>query len=190
MTAMHDVFISELRELVAQATDDLIAIEREGFSTERVDRVFRAFHTLKGSAGLVALPAMGLTLHAAEDLVAAIHAERLPASAAVIDQALACLDLVSQWVDAFEADGMLPPQSEGDARAMTDRLRNLLSGQAIQEENKAKGSATGRCRTGSPACRRPSAMQLPTRCGVRARSLPYPTSRSRIVFSMAMIRLI
>ena len=65
MNALHEQFIAEARELILQATDDLIAMEREGFALERIDRVFRAFHTLKGSAGVVALPAMGLTLHAA-----------------------------------------------------------------------------------------------------------------------------
>ena len=59
MNALHEQFVSEARELVQLATDDLIAAEREGFSAERIDRLFRAFHTLKGSAGVVDLPAMG-----------------------------------------------------------------------------------------------------------------------------------
>ena len=77
MNALHEQFIAEARELIHQATDDLIAVEREGFAPERIDRVFRAFHTLKGSAGVVDLPAMGVTLHAAEDLLAAIHTGKL-----------------------------------------------------------------------------------------------------------------
>jgi two-component system, chemotaxis family, sensor kinase CheA len=126
MNVLHEQFVTEARELVQQATDDLIAAEREGFSAERVDRVLRAFHTLKGSAGVVELPAMGLTLHAAEDLLGAIHAGRLGVTAAVIDQALACLDQVSQWVDDFEAGEALPPQAGEDASAMAARLRALL----------------------------------------------------------------
>ena len=62
MTALQEQFVAEARELVHQATDDLIAAERDGFSPERIDRVFRAFHTLKGSAGVVDLPAMVLTV--------------------------------------------------------------------------------------------------------------------------------
>ena len=103
MNALHEQFIAEARELIQQATDDLIAVEREGLALERIDRIFRAFHTLKGSAGVVDLPAMSLTLHAAEDLLAAIHAGKLAATSAIIDQALACLDQVSRWVDDFEA---------------------------------------------------------------------------------------
>ena len=56
VNALHEQFIAEARELIHQATDDLIAVEREGSEPERIDRVFRAFHTLKGSAGVVDLP--------------------------------------------------------------------------------------------------------------------------------------
>ena len=73
MSALQEQFVTEARELIRQATDDLIALERDGASPERIDRVFRAFHTLKGSAGVVELPAMSIMLHAAEDLLASVR---------------------------------------------------------------------------------------------------------------------
>jgi two-component system, chemotaxis family, sensor kinase CheA len=127
VNALHEQFVIEARELIHQATDDLIAMERDGFAPERIDRTFRAFHTLKGSAGVVALPAMALALHAAEDLLAAIHAGRLSASTEAVDQALACLDKVSVWVDDFEDAASLPPDAGDDARRIAERLRALLS---------------------------------------------------------------
>ena len=108
MNALHEQFVAEARELIQQANDDLIAAEREGFSEERIDRVFRVFHTLKGSAAVVDLPAMGLVMHAAEDVLSAIQAGRLGATSLVIDHALACLDQVATWVDEFEAHEALP----------------------------------------------------------------------------------
>ena len=126
MNPLHEQFITEARELIAQATDDLLALDREGPTPERVDRVFRAFHTLKGSAGIVELPAMGMMLHAAEDMLAAIHAGHIAADAAVVDAGLACLDQVSKWVDDFEAHATLPFGAAEDARAMAERLRALL----------------------------------------------------------------
>jgi two-component system, chemotaxis family, sensor kinase CheA len=127
VNALHEQFVIEARELIHQATDDLIAMERDGFAPERIDRTFRAFHTLKGSAGVVALPAMTLALHAAEDLLAAIHAGRVSASTEAVDQALACLDKVSVWVDDFEDAASLPPDAGDDARRIAERLRALLS---------------------------------------------------------------
>ena len=101
----------------------LIALERDGSAVERIDRVFRAFHTLKGAAGVVELPAMSLALHAAEDLLAAIHGGRLATSPAIIDAALACLDQVSNWVDGFEGQRRAAHRAGEDARAMAERLQ-------------------------------------------------------------------
>lgn len=126
MTPLHEQFILEARELIQQANEDLIAVERGDLAAERVDRIFRAFHTLKGSAGVVQLPAMALTLHAAEDLLAAIQAGRLAATTVTIDLALACLDQVTDWVDDFEASGSLRPGAGEDAQAMAERLRAVL----------------------------------------------------------------
>ena len=137
MNALQEQFIAEARELVHQATDDLMAVEREGASGERIDRIFRAFHTLKGSAGIVELPAMTLTLHAAEDLLTAIHRGRLAVGADIVDQALACLDQVSRWIDEFEAHGALPVQAGDNAKAMASRLQDLLSGTSARDQPNA-----------------------------------------------------
>jgi two-component system, chemotaxis family, sensor kinase CheA len=141
VNALYEQFVIEARELIHQATDDLIAMERDGFAPERIDRAFRAFHTLKGSAGVVALPAMTLALHAVEDLLAAIHVGRLPASAAAVDQALDCLDKVSAWVDDFEASASLPSNAGDDARRISERVRALLSTPASKGTVPAVGGA-------------------------------------------------
>jgi two-component system, chemotaxis family, sensor kinase CheA len=126
VNALQDQFVIEARELIRSAIADLIALERDGPSTERIDRVFRAFHTLKGSAGVVELPAMSLMLHGAEDLLASMRQGTLAVSADIVDQALVCLDQVSRWVDDFESTGALPVQAGETAHALGERLRALL----------------------------------------------------------------
>ncbi len=126
MSALREQFVIEARELIRQATDDLIVLERDGGSPERIDRVFRAFHTLKGSAGVVELPAMSVMLHAAEDLLASVRQGTLGSGPDIIDAALACLDQVSSWVDDFETAGALPAQAGGDGRVLAERLRSFL----------------------------------------------------------------
>ena len=126
MSALEDQFVAEARELIRQATDNLIALERDGSSPERIDSVFRAFHTLKGSAGVVELPAMSIVLHAAEDLLDSVRRGTLGAGAEIVDAALTCLDQVSRWVDNFEAAGALPSRAGEDSRVMAQRLRSFL----------------------------------------------------------------
>ena len=144
MNALQEQFIAEARELIHQATDDLITMEREGVARERAERLLRSFHTLKGSAGVIGLPAMSLTVHAAEDLLAAIHVGRLGATSTIVDRALACLDLVSRWVDEFEVRQSLPSRADDDARVMSAQLRDLLPDSAptprIESDRKVSAS--------------------------------------------------
>ena len=143
MNGLQEQFVAEARELIHLATEDLIAAESEGLSAERTDRVFRAFHTLKGAAGVVDLPAMGLTMHAAEDLLAAISAGRVGSSPAAIDQLLACLDQVSAWVDNFETNQPQPARANEGARTMAEALRNLLAEPAVPTRTAVINTGSG-----------------------------------------------
>ncbi len=152
MSALQEQFVTEARELIRQATDDLIVLERDGASPERVDRVFRAFHTLKGSAGVVELPAMSIMLHAAEDLLASVRQGALGSGPDIIDAALACLDQVSRWVDDFEATGALPAQAGEDGRVLAERLRSFLPvGAGQQQPESAAPKSTAGIEAGLPA---------------------------------------
>jgi two-component system, chemotaxis family, sensor kinase CheA len=133
MNALHEQFIVEARGLIHQANDDLVAADREGFSDERVDRLFRVFHTLKGSAAVVDLPPLGLILHAGEDVLAAVQAGRLGATSTVIERALASLDQAAKWVDDFEAHEALPAKAGDVARRLAEELRSTLGGGAANE---------------------------------------------------------
>jgi two-component system, chemotaxis family, sensor kinase CheA len=145
VSALQEQFVAEARELIRQATDDLIVLERDGASPERIDRAFRAFHTLKGSAGVVELPAMSIMLHAAEDLLASVRQGALGGGPDIIDAALACLDQVSRWVDDFEATAALPARAGEDGRVLAERLRSFLPAEAGQQRpgSAARKSSAG-----------------------------------------------
>jgi len=148
VSALDDQFVVEARDLIRQASDNLIALERDGTSPERVDIVFRAFHTLKGSAGVVDLPAMSIMLHAAEDLLDSVRQGALGVGGGIIDAALACLDQVSRWVDSFEAIGAVSPRAGEEAREMAERLRSLLPNRG-DEQPLVAPTATNEGRWGS-----------------------------------------
>jgi len=113
-------FLIESRELVEQAVDDLLALEKTPGDAERFDDAFRAFHTLKGGAGIVDFAAMQEALHCAEDALAASRAAARPVSPLDIGNCLMCLDQVVEWLDAIESTGDLPP--DADARRVLARF--------------------------------------------------------------------
>ncbi|MFG1397460.1 chemotaxis protein CheA [Roseixanthobacter pseudopolyaromaticivorans] len=123
MNELLQQFLIEARELVAQATEDLLALERTPGDAARLDSAFRAVHTLKGGAGIVDFDAMARALHKAEDALSQFRAGALPMTSAQIGDYLACLDQVVQWLDHIEATGALPPDAETGAAAIERRFR-------------------------------------------------------------------
>src|ERR1700722_16699083 len=124
MNEFLEQFVVEARELIEQVTADLFALEREPGDRASLDGSFRAFHTLKGGAGIVDFAAMGRAMHAAEDVLSMVRQGDRPVTAGLIGHCLTCLDQVVQWLDAIEESGELP--NEADAAA--DRLLGGLPG--------------------------------------------------------------
>ncbi len=112
MNEFLEQFLIESRELVEQATTDLLALEHEPENRSVLDGAFRAFHTLKGAAGIMDFAAMARATHAAEDLLAAVRAGEQALNADTVNQCLACLDQITIWLDRIEAEDALPEDAE------------------------------------------------------------------------------
>lgn len=122
MNEFLEQFLVECRELVEAATHDLLALEERPGDRERLDGAFRAFHTLKGAAGIVDFNAMGLTLHAAESVLSALRAGSAPVTPMVIGDCLTCLDQVVLWLDAIQATGEPPADAQASADVIIARF--------------------------------------------------------------------
>jgi len=120
-------FLIEGRELVQLAADDLLALERDPADMARIDSVFRAVHTLKGSAGLFDFAPMTLALHAAEDLLGTVRARLLAADRGVIDTLLACISANEAWFASIARAGVLPASAGDESEALCTALRAPLA---------------------------------------------------------------
>src|SRR3546814_17877253 len=69
-------FLAEAGELVEQLATQLMALERNPQDSELLNAVIRAFHTVKGGAGFLQLPALVELCHAAEDVLNAVRGQR------------------------------------------------------------------------------------------------------------------
>jgi two-component system chemotaxis sensor kinase CheA len=122
MNEFIEQFVIESREYVEQGTADLLALEQDPADAATLDSAFRAFHTLKGSAGIVEFAAMADAVHAAEDVLAAIRAGSRPITTTTISDCLACLDQVSRWLEAMQATGEVPGDAQAQAAAIVRRF--------------------------------------------------------------------
>lgn len=118
-------FVLESRELIQQASDDLLALEATPGDRARLESAFRAFHTLKGSVGLFDFGPMLAILHRAEDLLAQARSGRLTIDDTLIEPLLAVLSWIDDSIDGISQTGRL---TEGQLR-QAPRLLNILQGE-------------------------------------------------------------
>lgn len=127
MNDLLEQFLIETRELVQSAMEDLLALEATPGDAEAVNRVFRAFHTLKGSVGLFDYPEWFALLHAAEDGLSAARGGTVAVDAVLIDLSLETLDATARWADAVETTERLPGTAAAETGVLVGRYRSLLS---------------------------------------------------------------
>ena len=125
---MVEVFIYETRQFLEQLEQMALASEQEGsFSSDDVNEIFRAMHTIKGSAAMMMLDEISKLAHAVEDIffyIRELHPKKVDVSA-ITDIVLTAVDFMNGEVDKLDA-GETPDDSSEDMRQHThDFLRQF-----------------------------------------------------------------
>ena len=98
-----EFFIPEAEEHLQIVQDCLLALEAFP-NPEDINRLFRAIHTVKGSAAQVGLPRIARVAHRTEDLIGRLRDGLLQPSAEIVDICLESVDILKkflyrQWTD-------------------------------------------------------------------------------------------
>ena len=96
-------FFVECRELLEEMDAALLGVLQEEDPSDSVNAIFRAAHTIKGSAGLFGLDFIVAFAHVAESVLDKVRAGALPLDDAMVTLLLACRDQVGSLVDAAAA---------------------------------------------------------------------------------------
>src|ERR1700686_3556362 len=101
-----EFFQPEAEEHLQIVSDCLISLEGNN-NPEEINKLFRAIHTLKGSAAQVGLKRLGAIAHRVEDLIGRLRDKEIEPSPAVVDVCLESIDVLKktlhkQWADERE----------------------------------------------------------------------------------------
>ncbi|WP_308445877.1 chemotaxis protein CheA [Chitiniphilus purpureus] len=99
----RDALVQEARELLAAMEQALMQIEAEGQDAEAINAVFRAAHTIKGSAGLFAFERIVSFTHIVESVLDRVRNGSQPLDANLLTLLLECSDYIAMLVDAIAA---------------------------------------------------------------------------------------
>ncbi len=94
--------VQEARELLVDMEDALLEIESDGYNAERVNAIFRAAHTIKGSAGLFGLESLINFTHVVESLLDQVRNGEKNLDGSMLSLLLTCGDYIGSLITAVE----------------------------------------------------------------------------------------
>ena len=135
-------FVAESREHLATIEPDLLLMEQEGakVSSEVINRVFRAIHSIKGGAGFFAFESLKKLSHAMEGVLMQVRDGKLKVAAELMDVVFASLDRLKAMLDDIQASDGVPFDTE------LALLEAILSGQGLAIGEMVKGHEKGATR--------------------------------------------
>jgi two-component system chemotaxis sensor kinase CheA len=115
-------FYAESRGLLQEMEESLLKLEGAPDDTELINAVFRAAHTIKGSAGLFGLDDIVAFTHKAENVLDRVRNNELPLNEELIGLLLGCRDHIEHLVDIASDNA----EMDSDTRAQGEALAALL----------------------------------------------------------------
>lgn len=121
-------FITESGELLEQVEADLVALESRPQDLDLLNQIFRALHTIKGSASFLALSELVEIAHAGESALNAARNQQIVVGSGEMDLLLAAVDIIKvQFDEIIEDSGAL---SKAD-QTLIDQLTRIGNGEAV-----------------------------------------------------------
>lgn len=127
-------FVAETQEGLEALANVVVALEADPSDRERLDELFRFFHTVKGSSGFLNLPRFEKLSHAAEDVLSKMRSGESVPDAAIISAVLAIMDRIAELCAAIESGDTLDRK---DDEAIIAALRECVA------QSRGENGATG-----------------------------------------------
>ena len=155
-------FITEGIDLITNAEEALLTLENDPDDMDAVGTVFRAFHTIKGTAAFMELAIISEMAHHAESLLSRVRDREIRYAGGYADLALRSLDMLKELIHSVEqalgGEPLVCPESYDDLMYLlenpeqagisedfdettTPRVGDILVAQGDAEREKVEGAA-------------------------------------------------
>ena len=121
-----DTFVAEAEELLGNMEDALLGMKRGSAAEDAIHAIFRAAHTIKGSAGLFGLDFVVGFTHTAESVLDLVRAGELEMDAAMVELMLEVCDHLGSLISLVRQGDLPDADLQGSASLLTARLQNYL----------------------------------------------------------------
>lgn len=140
--AMVGEFITECTELLEMAEGALLDLEEAPDDKELINKVFRAFHTIKGTSAFMGLQPISELTHLLETVLSMVREGDTKFDTACADISLEAIDIINNMLDVVEvSEGGDPLPKPNNFAMLMDVLDKISTGGVSPE--KALESAGG-----------------------------------------------
>jgi two-component system chemotaxis sensor kinase CheA len=130
MEDMLKEFVVEALDLATNVEEHLLSLERRPDDTDTLNALFRSFHTIKGGAGFMNLPAIVSACHLTENLFDALRTGQVPVTPTAIEAGLQASGFVADQLTQL-AHGAAPESLPAMPAELEDLLKDAIEGKDV-----------------------------------------------------------
>lgn len=135
MSEFHAIFFEEAQEHLDSMESLLLALDVSNPEDEQLNAIFRAAHSIKGSASTFGFPDIAAVTHELETLLDRVRKKELALTEEIVDITLVAKDLLRNQL-AFHQGG--ETVDEADIKSICSAIQKLASGENTAVEQKPK----------------------------------------------------
>ncbi|MBN2403581.1 MAG: chemotaxis protein CheA [Spirochaetes bacterium] len=123
-----NTFFIESKELLNDMENGLLDLEKDVSSREPIPAIFRAMHTIKGSAGMFGFADIGDFSHVVEDMLDDIRNDVIPVVPDMIGLLLNCRDHILKMLNFFDANrtGKIDAALKNESAGLINQLNAYM----------------------------------------------------------------
>jgi two-component system chemotaxis sensor kinase CheA len=140
MDEMLKDFVVEALDLATNVEEHLLRLERDPDNKETLNAVFRSFHTIKGGAGFMGLPALVAACHLTENLFDALRTGAAQVTPGAIEASLVASGFVADQLNDLN-NGVMPDQLPSMPEDLERMLKDAIAGTDAPKAAPAKAAA-------------------------------------------------
>lgn len=132
LSEFHAIFFEEAAEHLANLENLLLSLDISQPDSEKLNAIFRAAHSIKGSASTFGFPDMASVTHELETLLDRVRKQELELTERIIDINLVARDVLLDQLAAHQGGEAVPEQRVTDVIA---KIRAIATQEALATSN-------------------------------------------------------
>jgi len=134
------IFIEESEEQINEWENALLILENDPSNKQMIDQMFRAIHTIKGSAGFIGFEKLQRVTHDLENVLQEVRDNKLEIPREMIELLFNGLDYTRHLIESVSNEGSINPPDEDLLIEINNIIANFNNNKA---NNRSRGQVSG-----------------------------------------------